>query len=212
MTAALNRFTAGNASSSSGSAKIPLSLEGPYGVATRFPALSSGEFDRILLIAGGVGATFTVPLYRAITNENPNARIEMVWAVRDAGEATWAVLNAEAGGSVKSILEDENVHIFLTGDALGDSSNGNGSGARNGAVEMSPINRDRRRGRLAVQHDRKRPDLKKIVEGVFAHGAEERVAVLVCGPEEMAQELRRHVGVWVGKGRMVWWHKEGFGF
>ena len=72
--------------------------------------------------------------------------------------------------------------------------------------------RDRRRNKYTAQHNRKRPDLKKIVDDAFRHGDEERVAVVVCGPEEMATELRKHVGVWVMKGRAVWWHKEGFGF
>ena len=40
---------------------VPFILEGPYGIARKFPALRS--YDRILLVAGGVGATFTVPIY-----------------------------------------------------------------------------------------------------------------------------------------------------
>jgi len=189
--------------------KVPLSIEGPYGVSTRFPQLSSGEFDRILLVAGGIGATFTVPIYRAIVNENPSTRVEMIWAVRTAGDATWAVTGN------KNLLNDENVQIFLTGDDLGrggDDGNGSGAEQRSGDVEMSSMRRDRRRGIVTAQHNRKRPDLRKIVDGVFAHGADERVAVLVCGPEEMSKELRGYVGSWVRRGRVVWWHKEGFGF
>ncbi|KAK0649436.1 ferric reductase like transmembrane component-domain-containing protein [Cercophora newfieldiana] len=188
--------------------KIPLSLEGPYGVSTRFPQLASGDFDRILLVAGGIGATFTVPIYRAITGENPSARVQMVWAARAAGDATWAVTN-----NGKSLLEDDNVQIFLTGGVLnGTGGDGNGSGAESReGMEMGSMQRDRRRGRV-VEHNRRRPDLKKVVDGVFGHGAEERVAVLVCGPEGMAKELRGAVGPWVRRGRVVWWHKEGFGF
>ena len=142
----------------------------------------------------------------------------MVWAVRDAGDATWAVTGKEA----QTLLKDNNVQLFLTGDVVDpdevatSSANGaegsSATGDGEGEVEMDAMYRDRRRGRYTSQHNRKRPDLKKIVDDVFKHGQEERVAVLVCGPNGMARELREHVGVWVKKGRSVWWHKEGFGF
>jgi NAD(P)H-flavin reductase len=211
--------------------KIPLSIEGPYGIVKYFPNLAGGKFARVLLVAGGVGATFTVPIYRSILHDNPNAKVEMVWALRGAGDATWAVTETEGG---KSILDDENVHIFLTGDIL---ENGNGAAsssaprgrtrgrtgsssvlednppvmADDGEVEMTSMYRDRKRNRYTSHHNRKRPDLKKIVDDVFMHGIDERIAVLVCGPDEMASELRDHVGAWVMKGRSVWWHNESFG-
>ncbi|KAK3941353.1 ferric reductase NAD binding domain-containing protein [Diplogelasinospora grovesii] len=253
MTAALARFAGvgkpgptrrpSNANgTTSNEDKVPLYIEGPYGCVRHFPTFSSGDFDRILLVAGGIGATFTVPLYRSMLQENPNAKVEMVWAVRGAGDATWAVA---ANDPAKGLMNDDNVHIFLTGDILSADpsgisgsakpnassssrnhrrvdSNGEGSssitgGANNGngdsgEVEMSAMYRDRRRNKYTSQHNRKRPDLKRIVDDVFRHGQEERVAVMVCGPEEMARELRYHVGVWVMKGRTVWFHNESFGY
>lgn len=197
--------------------RIPLSIEGPYGAASRLSRLRT-DFDRILLVAGGVGATFTLPLYRAITNENPTARVEMVWAVRAAGDATWAVTGKEG----QALLKDDNVHIFITGDASDPegtefsrqraAAGHIDNGAADGEVEMSTMHRDARRERYTSQHNRKRPDLQKIVDDLFRYGHEERVAVLVCGPGEMAKELREHLGVWVHRGRSVWYHKEGFGF
>lgn len=208
--------------------KIPLCIEGPYGVSRHFPNLAGGEFDRVLLIAGGIGATFTVPLYRGIVHDNPSVKVEMVWAVRGAGDATWAITSSNGKG--KSLLEDENVQIFLTGDILNSDdasasrpgrSNRHSSGQRSssveggegGEVEMSAMYRDRRRGgRLTSHHNRKRPDLKKIVDDIFRHNAEDWVAVIVCGPEEMGREVRESVGAWVYKGRRVFWHNEGFGW
>jgi NAD(P)H-flavin reductase len=195
--------------------RLPLNVEGPYGAATRFPALGSADaFDRVLLVAGGVGATFVVPVYRALLTDNPAAKVELVWAVRGAGDATWAVAGDEPG---KGILSDKNVHIFLTGDVM----DGAGTPGRNtraasrreaeaagAGVEMGAMYR----GRNAAQRNRRRPDLKKIVDDTFRLGGEERVAVLVCGPEEMARDLRQHVGYWVMRGRSVWWHNETFGW
>ncbi|KAM7221882.1 Ferric/cupric reductase transmembrane component 2 [Rhypophila decipiens] len=207
MTAALGQLARG-ISSGPDASKFPLSIEGPYGVLSHATSLTSGEFDRILLVSGGIGATFTLPLYRAIVNDNPSAKVEMVWAIQTAGDATWAVTG---GNDVHGIMNDEKVHIFLTGQMM-DPSVGEGSGVDEGEVEMSAMYRDRRRNKYTSQHNRKRPDLRQIVDGVFEHGHEERVAVVVCGPEEMANELRQHVGEWVMRGRSVWWHKEGFSF
>jgi NAD(P)H-flavin reductase len=196
--------------------KIPLSIEGPYGAASRFPQLGT-DFDRILLVAGGVGATFTLPIYRAIIGENPGAKVEMVWAIRGAGDATWAVTGTEA----QALLSDDNIDLFVTGDMV--DPNGLASARQEpvaegraddqeGEVELGALYRDRRQGRYTSQNNRKRPDLKKIVDDLFKYGQEERVAVLICGPNEMARELREHLGVWVHRGRSVWYHKEGFGF
>lgn len=263
------------------SGKFPLTLEGPYGAAKYFPALSNAaDFDRVLLVAGGVGATFALPLYRHLvadieaagghlggggadgggssgggegardvpTMAKSGPKVELVWAVRTAGEATWAMMSwddgsrtaaagasgayrskkaagkAVAGGSPspgKSLMDDENVRIYLTGDILsggggvgvGSTPNPASGAARTGgdaAVEMSSM--FRRGGKYTARHNRRRPDLQKIVDDAFRHGSEERVAVLVCGPPHMAAELRRHVGVWVAKGRSVFWHDESFAY
>ncbi|OTA96554.1 hypothetical protein M434DRAFT_67336, partial [Hypoxylon sp. CO27-5] len=187
-------------------AKIPLSIEGPYGCATWFPNLAGSDFDRVLLVAGGVGATFILPLYRyvsilpsLISNENPTARVQMVWAVRKASDATWPAVNISEG-----ILDDENIQLYLTGNILSDTNDVSRLSEESEAVELTSD------GFTDIGQIHKRPDLRKIVDDVFRQGVEERVAVLVCGPEEMARELRSHVGVWVKKGRSVWWHNENF--
>lgn len=214
----------GEVKAGDGGAKLSLSIEGPYGAVRYFPNLAGSHFDRILLVAGGVGATFAVPIYRAVVHDNPNVKLDFVWAVRSAGDATWAV---EGDGSEgRSILSDKNVHIFLTGDLTDAQPNGEtgrttrsssqrateSAGGGSGGVELSPMYRDRQRGQYTTQHNRRRPDLKKIVDEVFKHGGEERVAVLVCGPGGMARELRDHVSHWVMRGRSVWFHDESFGF
>lgn len=208
MTTAFARFAS---SPSPVEKKALLNIEGPYGAAKHFPSLSLGaDFDRVLLIAGGVGATFTIPLYRAIVAENPETKIEMVWAVRTAGEATWAVVENDA----KDILNDEKVHIYLTGPGSSPAQEEVEGGVSSGVdspgtatIEMRTL------GKTAVKgHQRTRPDLKKIVDEVFAHGQDERVAILVCGPTKMGKTVRRQVGRYVREGREVWFHDEGFGF
>ncbi|KAH8673321.1 ferric reductase like transmembrane component [Xylariales sp. PMI_506] len=184
--------------------KVTLHFEGPYGVATRLPKLVGSGIDRVLLVAGGVGSTFILPIYQYIINENPAAKVDMVWAVRDAAEATWP-----ASGIEKSVLDDDKIRLFLTGDILASASS-SASASNGGDVELDQMHKDPKRNKYAVDRNRKRPDLKKIVDDVFREGHEDRVAVLVCGPERMARELRGYVGEWVKRGREVWWHNESF--
>ncbi|KAI0129163.1 ferric reductase like transmembrane component [Xylariales sp. AK1849] len=198
----MTRALAGFAGSRS---KVPLSIEGPYGVARRFPSLVGPKIDRILLFAGGVGSTFILPIYQYIIGENPAAHVDMIWAVREAGEATWP-----ASGMEKSILDNDRIQLFLTGNIF-DSDNGAGSSSgASGGVEMGQMQKDHKRKKYTLDHNRKRPDLKKIVDEAFRQGQEDCVAVLVCGPDNMARELRGYVGDWVRKGRQVWWHNESF--
>ena len=195
----LTRYLARLAEDAAGAdapATVHLEVEGPYGCASRIAdALTGNRFDRVLLVAGGVGASFVVPLYRHMLAENPSdARVRVVWAVRRASDAAWAV----EGGGADSILDDHRAQLFVTADGDADDD----VGRRDGEFEMRRM-RDR---------ETSRPDLGKVVDEVFRRGAEERVAVLVCGPASMARELRKHVGVWVAKGRTVFWHSEGFGW
>ncbi|KAI1468304.1 uncharacterized protein F4812DRAFT_426251 [Daldinia caldariorum] len=186
MTKALAQF----AEDDSASTKVPLCIDGPYGCATWFPNLAGPEFDRILLVAGGVGSTFILPISRYIINENPAARVQMVWAVRGAADASWPLENGDDS-------LDDNIQLFLTRAIPRDPT-------LREAVELDNTSYPN------VRQIHKRPDLRQIVDDFLRQGLEERVAVLVCGPEEMGRELRSYVGAWVNKGRNVWWHNEGF--
>lgn len=180
-----------------GAAQVQLAIEGPYGVPSYFPELSEGGYDRILLVAGGVGATFTVPLYRALVSDNPSTKVQLVWAVRGTADADWVL----AGTDGKAFAGNENVQVFVTGSVdSGSSQQADGEG-----VELTTLDHGRE-----IRHQLARPDLKEIVGDAFQQGLEERVAVMFCGPNEMGRELRRHVGVWVRKGRVVFWHSESF--
>lgn len=177
--------------------QISLAIEGPYGVAAHFPALAGGEYDRVLLASGGVGATFTVPLFRALISDNPAAKVQLVWSVRSPGDASWAMADKDG----KLFSEQENVQIYITGPkAVAGSPDAGGEG-----VELSTLSEAPELKRVGT-----RPDLQKIVDDVFKQGPEESVAVLFCGPSKMGRELRKHVGVWAKKGRVVFWHSESF--
>lgn len=243
----ISRRESGTATSDSatgagtGTDTVPVNLEGPYGASAYFPRLTPHNFDRVLLVAGGVGATFVVPLYRSIVDEaatstnSTGLKVDMVWSVRGAGDATWAVVSSQ-DGSGRSLLHDRNVHIFLTGGAEAGTAatasavaagSASETTAAEAAVELTTLRRDHQpsspRDRRPLSSprsrfvspgatNRQRPDFRQIVDDVFRHGSEERVAVLVCGPEAMAHDLRAAVATWVHRGRSVWWHNESFGW
>lgn len=192
--------------SSSSAAQVPLGIEGPYGTAGKnFSSLLSCGAERFLLFAGGVGATFVLPIYHAITAENPSAKVQLVWALRSAGDATWAT----SSPSGQSVLDDPHVQLFLTGD-MGLSSPSDDT--VDSSIEMAPLSSSTRRNAASRRSSARRPDVQKIVDDTFRQGGEEAVAVLVCGPAEMAREVRMRVRPWAMRGRKVWWHDESFGW
>jgi len=189
-------------------AKPPLNIEGPYGESRRFPNFAV-DFDRVLLVAGGVGATFILPIYHHLASSMPDeglisSRVELVWSMRSVAEAHWITKDEDT----RLFGDEEHVKIYLTGaaDILASQRE-----PEDGSIELADINvKEEEVVRVSGGH--MRPDLRKIVDETFRYGEEERIAVLVCGPAGMAEELRGHVGRWVAKGRYVWWHNESFGW
>ena len=184
-------------------AKPPIDIEGPYGTARQFPDLIN-SYDRILLVAGGVGATFILPIYRHLRDElesesmSPD-RLKFIWSMRSGAEADWAFdMPAEP-----SLEDDEHVKIYLT---RGNEDDRPSNEIVDSSVELDDLQQT---GKIIkATGGMERPDLKKIVNEIFKFGSEERIAVLVCGPKSLARDLRKHVGGWVMKDREVWWYDE----
>lgn len=196
-------------------------VEGPYGSASYFPDLSLAGFEGVLLVAGGVGATFTLPIYRDLCLRRGSARegkVKMVWSVRRREEVRWGL----------EMLGDEGMEgmeVYVTGHGTGlrtgtgASADGNGDGDEDieleeragllgGAGDGSPGDGGLNTKDMAIHQGR--PDLRAIVQDVFERHGKGKVAVLVCGPSGMGKALRKEVGVWVGRGREVFWHAEKF--
>jgi hypothetical protein len=91
---------------------LPLALEGPYGASTQLPDLS--DYDRVLLVAGGVGATFIMPIYRSIMDAHDlstpgGTQIRFVWAVQKLADTQWAFPeSADADADAAAEREDDN--------------------------------------------------------------------------------------------------------
>ncbi|KAL8863664.1 MAG: hypothetical protein Q9178_000347 [Gyalolechia marmorata] len=211
---------------------IPLSIEGPYGAAANFPDFL--HYDRILFVAGGVGATFTLPIYQSLIARGLDAsKMRFVWAVKNESDAAWAV-------EYLSVEEMSGVEIYTTGG--GRRVNPAGSGTPRKEKEVEGGIELQQRARLmsdiessdlgattsssssaplldmssSVKIFQGRPNFSAIINEVFSANPDAspptKLAVLVCGPAGMGAALRREVGVWIGRGKDVWWHNEGFGW
>lgn len=212
-------------------ASIPLALEGPYGASSYVPDLST--YDKVLLVAGGVGATFILPIYRSIvefhdSNHPGQPQVRFIWAVQELAETQWAFPSPD---SYETGDEDAEPDVINDGD-------GNGIAlttsavievfATRGTTTTLPIGGDGEEMELAendqllsmeeeMRKPRKgmvlktgRPKIAAIVDEVFNKGT--RVAVVTCGPKRLTRKLNESVEQWVKQGVEVYWHEETFGW
>jgi len=196
----------------------PLLIEGPYGSAKYFPDLAS--YDRVLLVAGGVGATFTLPIYRDLlqlaARQQHVPTVRFVWTVKREADAQWGIeVVAEQGEG--ELPKDFEVYVTCKN---GSSEHSETSGPKDGSIELQEREdllggssmSESMDGKVEDRVRRGRPDFRAVVDDVFERGGGDRVAVLVCGPMGMGASVRKEVGRWVWKGRDMFWHGEEFGW
>ncbi|KAF2817619.1 uncharacterized protein BDZ99DRAFT_457344 [Mytilinidion resinicola] len=198
---------------------IPVALEGPYGSTSRLPDLT--KFDRVLLVAGGVGATFIIPIYRSLVeHDGPsfrNSQLRFVWAVRKLAETQWAFPasrgDEDAESEAEGVQTDNEVEVSVTqpfgSDLQGENADDGMELAE--AEHLIPFEEEMEKPRKGVVLRAGRPDVHAIVDEVFTTSAGS-VAVITCGPRGMTEKLRESVGTWVKQGREVYWHNETFGW
>jgi hypothetical protein len=99
---------------------LPLALEGPYGASTRLPDLT--DFDKVLLVAGGVGATFIMPLYRLLADVHdttPGAtQVRFVWCVQQLADTQWAFPPSPSPSSSSSEAQNNLTHDAVANGLL----------------------------------------------------------------------------------------------
>ncbi|GFF96485.1 probable metalloreductase AIM14 [Aspergillus lentulus] len=180
-------------------------IYGPFGSIPRFAKLGR-EYDRILVVAGGVGATFALPVYRELKEQveaegKGQDRITFVWSMKSLEEAAWIMGLADG----QALTQDENVKVYLTQSYHMRRQ----KPSPNESVELEELQAPR--PVVWSSAETGRPDLGKTVDDVLGL-SDERVAVLFCGPPGMGRVLRESIGRYVREGREVWWHAEAFGW
>ncbi|KAH1757296.1 hypothetical protein KXX41_006482 [Aspergillus fumigatus] len=182
-----------------------LQLYGPFGSISRFSKLAM-KYDRILIVAGGVGATFALPVYRELKEQveaegKGQDKITFVWSMKTLEEAAWAVGLADG----QALTQEDNVKLYLTQSYQMRRQ----KPSPDDSVELEELQAPR--AVVWPSAGTGRPDLAKIGDDLLGE-SDERVAVLFCGPPGMGRVLREDIGRYVREGREVWWHAEAFGW
>lgn len=205
---------------------IPVNIEGPYGSASYWSDLLKFH-DRILLVAGGVGATFTLPIYRSLLRNlspgspNLSSKFRFIWSVRKIADASWGLHYLQQDG-VGALLGGFEVFVSSPSDSSGDTADDSIELEEpdllkvTEKVDSRESLHDENNLTLNVKVHQGRPNLKHVVDDIFTNINKRseneilKVAVLVCGPTEMGRNLRKGVGVWAKRGIEVFWHNEEF--
>lgn len=206
---------------------IPIIIEGPYGSASYWPDLLRFH-DRILLVAGGVGATFTLPIYRSLLRNfsrgapTLSSKVRSIWSIRERADASWGLQYLQEDG-VGALLGGFEVFVSSPSDSSGDTADDSIELEEPDhllkvaeRVDTGESLHDENNLTFNVKIHQGRPNLKHILDDVFTNIDETseneklKVAVLVCGPTEMGRNLRKGVGMWAKRGIDVFWHNEGF--
>ena len=204
------------------SSPAALAVEGPYGEAREYmpPLLENAAslLPNVLLFAGGVGATYALPIYIALLKERQFTRgLKLIWIVKTRRDAAWGI---ELLGNMRNLID---VELYLTQRKTTNN------------IPLHP-EIERQVPGLQVEPSRGRPDLREIVRkclsssnavsasrGVVSSAAKSptRAAkqdyspffVGVCGPPGLAKAVRIEVGRHVyDYGRDIQYHEEQFGF
>lgn len=193
--------------------KVMVSLEGPYSLKESIVAHAL-EHDRILLVAGGIGATFMIPIFRALREhiepqDNGVERLSLTWALRSAAEGEWATDLAEG-----IFQPGSPIHIHLTRqNQIYSQEQVSDTAPLAENMEMEDLDQSSETMMIGgIKGTLGRPNIRSIVDNTFRNGTRESVAVFFCGPQEMSCDLRAALEPWVQKGRSVYWHQENFGW
>jgi hypothetical protein len=217
---------------------LPLALEGPYGASTRLPDLS--DYDRVLLVAGGVGATFIIPIHRSILEYHDptpaGTQIRCIWAVRKLAETQWAFpvssppnVNDEedAGARVtgNGLLHGlSNVEVYVTQPS---GSNMQVDASASGVFRIDDeddedgeaFEMQENEQLLGMEEQMEKPRKGMVVRSGrpdLSNVVDEvfskgmRTAVICCGPKRLTADLKSRVEVWVKRGHEVFWYDETF--
>ncbi|EME82955.1 uncharacterized protein MYCFIDRAFT_80533 [Pseudocercospora fijiensis CIRAD86] len=178
------------------------SIEGPYG---HVPNVHE-HFQKVLLIAGGSGVTFTMALALEWIRKRKTPRdtrvLQFYWCVRDSACLEWFAEEFKELGKERRV----DVKVFCTAEREG----GINDVSERSSVEKEFIGDEEKLGsmgnlsRVAVRGSREevrrevsgRPDVRALVGGaVEGLSEDERVLIAACGPEGLLNDVRKAVAV-----------------
>lgn len=186
-------------------------LTGPYG------ANHVGELDRspginVLLVAGGTGITFVLPvLFHLMTAPTPrgsaNRKIELIWAVRQHDDLAWVQPELD---TLRAASEGMGlvIRVFVTreGSVDGDKSNVNQEKLPEMGIQpassccddsssssSSTLQKASQRKRFTTAALNARPEVAELVRSFVEKTVSGPTTVYASGPPSMITDVRRSV-------------------
>ncbi|KAK5083364.1 hypothetical protein LTR70_006445 [Exophiala xenobiotica] len=191
--------------------QMVLDLERPYGEAQVYlPELLQrvkGKHEKLLLVAGGVGATYGLPIYKALLDAGTDSKdVRIIWVVSREDDVKWAASFMVTSKDGSSLI------VHITQPQKNDTRLLEGFDSRKcrrpdfddyvaDFVNEKPVHSTR--------------DPKSLERDPMKAGQKlyDTVTVMVCGPRGLSSAVRKAVGRHVWRyGRDVRWYEEQFGF
>ncbi|KAK7696287.1 hypothetical protein QCA50_000941 [Cerrena zonata] len=170
-------------------AKVSVWVDGPYGGVGQDLAM----FERVVFLAGGLGETFTYPLFADLAKKIKDGKaqtkaIDFVLAVRDQDSCAWLEpALAETQALLSSTNTKVQLNIYVTQDQL---SNTSSLCEESGESEIEKSKERLQDG--VIPKIQGRPDLTKVIHAACT-AQEKDVAVAVCGPDNFLFDVRNAV-------------------
>lgn len=197
-------------------------LEGPYGGLSE---TRLGQFDRILVIAGGSGGGFSLSVLEEALKQPSLAHgnIQIVFATRQQNMADWYIDEVETKLSTFNASKNNSISVYITSHNQLAPTNKDTTHAdpEPDPTDTKPIdlpepNITSTSGSYSIAVNRPfRPNLPDIVAAATSGESGKKVGVFVCGPASMLHDTRNAAaraqrGVFNGVAEEVFLHTEPF--
>ncbi|BCR87148.1 ferric reductase family protein [Aspergillus chevalieri] len=175
-------------------------LEGPYGGLSE---TRLGQFDHILVIAGGSGGGFSLSVLEEALKQPSLAHgnIQIVFATRQQNMADWYIDEVETKLSTFNASKNNSISVYITShnqpaptnkDTTDPDPDAEPSDTKNKDLpEQNVTSASTCSGSYSIAVNRPfRPNLPEIVAAATNRESGKRVGVFVCGPASMLHDTR----------------------
>lgn len=184
-------------------------LEGPYGGLSE---TSLAQFDRVLIVAGGSGAGFSLAVVEEALQHPAlsNGNLQVVFATRNPAMANWYIDEVETKLSIFNASKQTSVSVHITSH---DQPAPRDPAEPDKELPESHVTSPGQNG-LSVR-GQFRPNLPEVVTNAANGDTGKRVGIFVCGPASMLHDTRNAAakaqeGVLKGVVEEVFLHTEPF--
>jgi ferredoxin-NADP reductase len=182
-------------------------VEGPYG--NRYHISELLQCRKILLVTGGVGGTFILPIYRRLLRgfvARPKKHHSVMhWIARSPADIAWAV----DARTLQELGFKDNLRVHVTRGLPNPGRRSDAGGSAYNGENFSPVEAINY-PLLGLKSSFGRPCIEQMINETFAEDLGGYTAVVVCGSSRLIDHVRKETGLWVRRGRQCYWIAEKF--